>query len=211
MSPSSGSSTRPRRRGEAREAILEAARGCFATNGFDGTSMREVAVAAGTSEALLYRYFPSKAGLFEEAAVAPYHAFVSDFLDQWEASGADEPNEVVVRRFVEALYAFVREHRRLLFAVIAADRFGTDPGGSALLHQGVKRLSDHTARQAAARHLEHVELDVAVACTIGLVLAMGTLGDLLLGPDGEGPGAERVIEATTRYAAAGIEQRPASS
>jgi AcrR family transcriptional regulator len=47
-----------------RQAIIEAVKGVFAEKGFDGTTTRELAKAAGVSEALLYRYFPGKESLY---------------------------------------------------------------------------------------------------------------------------------------------------
>jgi len=49
-----------------REAILTAAKGCFARHGYAGTTTRSIAVAAGISEALLFRHFPSKSALYAE-------------------------------------------------------------------------------------------------------------------------------------------------
>jgi AcrR family transcriptional regulator len=49
-----------------REQILEAARGCFARTGFAGTTTKSVAQAAGISEGLLFRHFPTKAALYAE-------------------------------------------------------------------------------------------------------------------------------------------------
>ncbi len=42
-----------------REQILEAAKGCFALYGFAGTTTRSVARAAGISEGLLFKHFPT--------------------------------------------------------------------------------------------------------------------------------------------------------
>ena len=51
---------------EARRAsIIRAVRHLFANKGFNGTTTRELAEAAGVSEALLYRHFPTKEALFE--------------------------------------------------------------------------------------------------------------------------------------------------
>jgi TetR/AcrR family transcriptional regulator, transcriptional repressor of aconitase len=51
---------------ERRKAIVEAAVPLFARNGFAGTTTRELAAAAGVSEALLFRHFPSKQSLYRE-------------------------------------------------------------------------------------------------------------------------------------------------
>lgn len=51
---------------ERRQAILEAVRKVFARNGFHGTTTRELARAAGVSEALLFKHFPTKEALYSE-------------------------------------------------------------------------------------------------------------------------------------------------
>ena len=51
---------------ERRKAIVAAAIPLFAGKGFAGTTTRELAEAAGISEALLFRHFPSKVSLYRE-------------------------------------------------------------------------------------------------------------------------------------------------
>jgi AcrR family transcriptional regulator len=49
---------------ERRAAIIQAVRRVFAENGFHGTTTRELAKAAGVSEALLFKHFPNKEALY---------------------------------------------------------------------------------------------------------------------------------------------------
>ena len=49
---------------ERRAAIVKAVRRVFAEKGFDGTTTRELADAAGVSEALLFKHFPNKEALY---------------------------------------------------------------------------------------------------------------------------------------------------
>jgi AcrR family transcriptional regulator len=49
---------------ERRAAIIKAVRQVFAERGFDGTTTRALAQAAGVSEALLFKHFPNKEALF---------------------------------------------------------------------------------------------------------------------------------------------------
>jgi TetR/AcrR family transcriptional regulator, transcriptional repressor of aconitase len=51
---------------ERRKAIVTAAVPLFARKGFAGTTTKELAEAAGISEALLFRHFPSKKHLYSE-------------------------------------------------------------------------------------------------------------------------------------------------
>src|SRR5579864_5860689 len=49
---------------ERRADIIQAVRRVFAENGFDGTTTRQLADAAGVSEALLFKHFPNKEALY---------------------------------------------------------------------------------------------------------------------------------------------------
>lgn len=51
---------------ERKEAIVKAVLPIFARNGFANTTTRELAQAAGVSEALIYKHFPSKESLYAE-------------------------------------------------------------------------------------------------------------------------------------------------
>ena len=51
---------------ERRVVIVDAAKPLFARHGFAGTTTRQIAQAAGVSEALLFQHFPSKAALYRE-------------------------------------------------------------------------------------------------------------------------------------------------
>jgi AcrR family transcriptional regulator len=65
--PKKRATARPKRKRDAaatREAILEAATGRFATQGYERAGAREIAADAGETAALVNRYFGSKEGLF---------------------------------------------------------------------------------------------------------------------------------------------------
>ena len=59
-------SKRQRNAAATREAILAAATGRFATQGYGSAGVREIAADAGVTAALVNRYFGSKEGLFAE-------------------------------------------------------------------------------------------------------------------------------------------------
>src|SRR5690242_4388711 len=58
---------RPRDSAATRRALLAAGRELFADAGYEGTTVRAVAERAGVNQALLFRHFGSKEGLFAEA------------------------------------------------------------------------------------------------------------------------------------------------
>ncbi|MEY3806305.1 MAG: hypothetical protein RIR69_1117, partial [Actinomycetota bacterium] len=49
---------------DTRDRIVVCARECFAAEGFEGTTNKDIANNAGVSSAALYHYFPSKADLY---------------------------------------------------------------------------------------------------------------------------------------------------
>jgi AcrR family transcriptional regulator len=56
----------------ARDDIIAAAKETFAAHGYDGTSLRAVARAAGVDAALVHHYFDGKADLFMAAMALPF-------------------------------------------------------------------------------------------------------------------------------------------
>ena len=50
---------------ERRQAIIEAVKTVFAKKGFNGTTTKELAMAASISEALLFKHFPNKEALYD--------------------------------------------------------------------------------------------------------------------------------------------------
>ncbi len=69
----------PKSSGRERQAsIIAAAASLFAQKGFNGTTTREIAKTAGISEALLFRYFPTKRALY--AAIIAAKSQLSQLL-----------------------------------------------------------------------------------------------------------------------------------
>lgn len=53
-----------RSRHQRQASLISAAASLFATNGFRGTTTKQIALAAGVSEALLFKHFPTKHALY---------------------------------------------------------------------------------------------------------------------------------------------------
>lgn len=71
MTESSAHPTRAQQRRRTEERILAAARQIFAELGYDRTTIRAVALAAGVDAGLVMHYFGSKDLLFAQAAEVP--------------------------------------------------------------------------------------------------------------------------------------------
>jgi AcrR family transcriptional regulator len=87
----------------AREAILAAARRLFAEEGYDKTTVRAIARAAGVDPSMIIRYYGSKADLYEVASAVDLQMidlsgvprdqvgrrFARHLLSRWEKGGND--------------------------------------------------------------------------------------------------------------------------
>jgi len=118
----------PRLSAEARkEAIVEAVQDVFAEKGFDGTTTRELAKAAGVSEALLYKHFPSKESLYaamlDGCSKGPTFAEASRIL----ALDASTSTLVVMVHFMISHYVLGRpgdRHRAALNSLLVRSLLG---------------------------------------------------------------------------------------
>jgi AcrR family transcriptional regulator len=118
----------PRLSAEARkEAIVEAVQDVFAEKGFDGTTTRDLAKAAGVSEALLYKHFPSKESLY--AAMLDGCAKGPTFAEASRILGLDASTStlVVMVHFMISHYVLGRpgdRHRAALNSLLVRSLLG---------------------------------------------------------------------------------------
>jgi AcrR family transcriptional regulator len=113
---------------ERKLAIVNAAKPLFAANGFNGTSVRDIAKAANVSGALLYKHFPSKEALYKE--IISYINMVSNVAK--EAFKEMEPGAETLVLLIYSLYQAIlfevpgneekqKMHERLLFYSMLED------------------------------------------------------------------------------------------
>jgi AcrR family transcriptional regulator len=102
----------PKKSDRTREAILLAARQLFAKQGYERTTVRDVAERARIDPAMVIRYFGSKDGLFARAAsielelpspaaVDPSELgrrIIEHFLEIWEGTGSNKQGMAVLLR-----------------------------------------------------------------------------------------------------------------
>ena len=91
----------PARRGrrggttESRDRILDAARRLFAEHGFEGTSLRQVARAAGVDPGMVHHFFNGKDELFAQSVELP--ADPEEVLADVSAARPEQRAELIVR------------------------------------------------------------------------------------------------------------------
>ncbi|NJM73709.1 MAG: TetR/AcrR family transcriptional regulator [Scytonema sp. RU_4_4] len=83
---------------QTRSRILEAAKRLFASQGFDGTTTRDLAQAAGVAEGTLFRHFPNKKAILIEVATQGWVEILTDLLTELSEMGSYKAVAQVMRR-----------------------------------------------------------------------------------------------------------------
>lgn len=201
---------------EVQRLILESARELFATKGYAGTSTREIAEHAGVYEKMIYRRFGSKAELFEAAVLEPFNEVVTSYLDAWAAQAAtgDASLEQLADAFAPPLYRTMRDSRKLVLALMAAEEFhaedfqGTERTLAAEIHRHVMRMAPPAEIEVIRRSLPDVDVAPMVLISWGLIIGTALLEPALkLGRD-DADGRDRLIEELTKFLLYGIAGRP---
>jgi TetR/AcrR family transcriptional regulator len=91
---------------QRRRQLIDAARRVFAERGFRGATTRQIAAAAGVTEALIFQHFPDKdslyAAILDEGTAEPRG---DAWLDELEAGRAGADDETVIRMLYEGVIA----------------------------------------------------------------------------------------------------------
>ena len=201
------SSPRRTRRPSAdiRALVLDAARELFLTQGFEATTTKQICERAGVAEPLLFTNFGSKADLFEVAVLTPIAEFVSDYAASWKDAGAASPEERV-DAFVQGLYVLARRNRTVLLTALVQrlDRGSGDQRDVldqvAGTLQGLRGVSD-------LERYEDIDPPAAVAATLGMVLGVALLDDLLFPRNARRPGRDRLIAEMEKLVLYGATRR----
>jgi TetR/AcrR family transcriptional regulator len=108
---------------DRRLQLLETALDIFSRKGFSGTTTKEIAAAAGVTEAIIFRHFPTKHDLYN-AVLDHRHdnGQVAECIAQWKGYMERNDDEGLIRaiieRAIEGYRRDLRGHRVLLFAAL---------------------------------------------------------------------------------------------
>ncbi|WP_395613736.1 TetR/AcrR family transcriptional regulator [Allosphingosinicella sp.] len=98
---------------QRREAILSAAARLYATKGFPGASVAELAKACGASKSLIYHYFPSKDDILYAVMVEHLDALTEAAETACVRGSADARLRALTVAFMR-LYASAQNHHKVL-------------------------------------------------------------------------------------------------
>jgi AcrR family transcriptional regulator len=197
---------------EVRDLVLGAANRLFSTQGYHGTTTRQIAEEAGVGESVLFRHFGNKAELFETTILTPLAEFVDRWANTWNVSVAETTDpEEIARAFVKGFYELGVEHRELFRTLIAARVQGGDPAlaevaerVSAKLAETLRVVQHVLGEHGGVRRFRDVDGPVTVAVSVGSVLSLVLLDDWLYSGHQRRPGKARQIEEASQMLLHGV-------
>ena len=148
---------------DTRAAILDAARGLFASGGFSGTSVRAVAAKAGVDPALVHHYFGTKDDLFVAALALPVDP--REVLASVAAEGPDGAAERLLRVFLS-----VWDDPELQLPLLGLARALLDPSGKQLLRDGFLKVVIGPIGVALGIDEPERRMPVVASQVLGLIL-----------------------------------------
>ncbi|MDD4933411.1 MAG: TetR/AcrR family transcriptional regulator [Methylacidiphilaceae bacterium] len=107
-------SLRPVRASGSRDKIIASATSLFAARGFKGTTTRMIADLAQVNEALIYRHFPNKRGLYAAIIEKKIETLVPLLNRLRQAAETSESMETVLREIAREMFASVEEDPQFL-------------------------------------------------------------------------------------------------
>jgi len=99
----------------SQEAVLLVALKCFVEQGFHGTSMRDIAGAAGSSIAAIYYHFPSKAALLRAIMTRVTEDLLAVLQEARASLTSKEDSAALLAALVRAYVRFHTERREEAF------------------------------------------------------------------------------------------------
>lgn len=185
---------RPRKSSaELRELLTVAARTTFSERGFAGATTRDIAELAGTSEAVLFRHFGSKAGLFDASIIEPFSSFIRRFVDTWLAAEEPHTAEVPTRAFFAEMYEMLRDQRDVLVTLMAAHLHEPDVEVTTDIAPLLDRIEAVATRELEVRGWTAVDIPVLVRIAFGMVVAAAIFKEWLYA-DANAVSDDRIID-----------------
>jgi AcrR family transcriptional regulator len=195
----------PKRSDATRLKILDAARQVFAEDGFDRSSTRSIAAAAGVNSALIFRYFGSKAGLYEAAVLRPLQTFIEEFVDEWDAYQREPhaPTQTAAE-WLGGLYDLFCEHRELVLALIRHGSRGRGSGDEASeVAESMTRLLDSVevviTTEAERRGWSGFDTRMSIRVALGMAFSFAVLQDWFYAGEDRRPDRDEIVSGMVSF------------
>ncbi len=156
---------------QRRTQLIEVGRGLFAVRGLDGTTIEEIAAAAGVSKPVIYEHFGSKEGLYTEVVECEFRILLASVN---EALTEEAKPRVLVERAALALLTYIEE-RTDGFRILMRDAPPSQPEGafSTLLSHVTARVEHILADEFARRGFSSADGAMYAQMLVGMVAMTG--------------------------------------
>ncbi len=172
----------PRRRmpsGQRRAQLVSKAKGAFIEGGYRGTTTKDVADAAGVSEALITKHFGSKEELFRRSMIDPLLEMLNDAVQRAPriALGVSE-RQHDLHDFYYGWAKVVQEHGPLLWAVLRESQDFPEIATTVawLFRTHVKEVATTLAGRLEREHFREFDVEVATYVGLGAATVAGMFG-----------------------------------
>ena len=199
---------------DRRNQLLETALEVFSRKGFEGTTTKEVAAAAGVTEAIIFRHFPTKQALY--TAVLDHHVEsgeLQDWLTEIRGWMDADNDEEVLRSIASAILRSYRTDTRyervLLFAALEGHELGLAHNRQ-IVAPIYELLRDYFARRQRDGAIAGLHPGAIISAIAGMVKHHAMMTQMF-GYSAEGASDDEVIEAFVHIMIHGIRPVPAAS
>lgn len=154
-----------------RAAILAAARSVFARRGFEGTSNREVAEAAGVNNAMIYYHFKDKRELYRAVLADSFAAW--DRIWESEIFVSSASTKEKIRKYIEELIRFQHGNedlRRILSMELACCSKSSKWLADNLFSHSYRKLADILKQGIKSGEIKKIDVTTAVATLTGMII-----------------------------------------
>lgn len=131
---------------------------------------------------MIFRHFGSKAKLFEEAVLAPFNTFVTEYIADWSARPRSMKSTYVeTYEFYRGVYDVLSANRRLICEMIGARAVGgplnADTASIPQLGALFERFEAIIERERDRRGFRPFEPAIMTRLMFGLVFSIAVFGD----------------------------------
>jgi len=131
---------------EIMDLLLQAAEGEFKKYGYSGATTAAIAREADITEAQLFRYFSSKAELFQESIFKPLDRHFAEFNARHlhGARGAQSDRRIA-RIYITELQQFIAEHCEMIRSMVVAQSYASEGTNGVAEIGSLRTYFDHGA------------------------------------------------------------------
>ena len=182
---------------ERREQLIGVARDLFAEQGYEGTSVEEIAEHAGVTKPVVYEHFGDKEGIYTVIADREVRMLVDKIK---EALTPGDPQRTIVRA-VDAFLEYV-EHESAGFGILIRDRPAGTGGGRLpnVLDEVAEAVEALLLRELRVRGYNRKMAPILARCLVGMIAMPGQWWR-----EARGPGRKYVARQIVNLAWNGLE------